>query len=128
MGNTDRKDTHTNTYLTLLLSMNAQSFLPALLQVVHGRPVMLPSHLTLLSLQFLQAIIDLFRFTLTAIALVTLLAALPSPPPPTAIRTVLGGGVDPADKLFIDRVLLFDMPTIPAPGEVLEDGGDLLPV
>lgn len=57
--------------------MKAQSVLPALLHVVHGNPVMLPSHLTRLSLQFLQAIIDLFLFAFTAIAVEELLAELP---------------------------------------------------
>lgn len=63
--------------LTLLLSMNAQSVRPALLHVVQGNPVILPSHLTRLSLQFLQAIIDLFLLTFTAVAAVELLAVLP---------------------------------------------------
>lgn len=56
--------------------MNAQSVFPALLQVVQGSPVILPSHLTLLSLQFLHAIIDLFRFALAAVAAAELLRAV----------------------------------------------------
>ena len=50
-----------------LLSMNAQSVLPAFLHAVHSNPVILPSHLTRLSLQFLQAIIDLFLIAFTYI-------------------------------------------------------------
>lgn len=72
--------------------MNAQSVLPALLHVVHGNPVILPSHLTRLSLQFLQAIIDLFLLAFTAVAAVELLALLAG----AATRTPRLGNLDDA--------------------------------